>query len=469
MPDDFPTSQESLPLVPNLRNSNKNHGIHEKADEENGRGSTDTDSDNPDASVRLPPSAMSSSTIRHLVITSIFFITGIAMTSPARPNLITTAIDDPTKASYFNGFLLFLQALCSVIFAPLLGSVSDDIGRKPIFFLVFSCEFIALAIIACFPFNMAWQILAYALLSMMTCFLTIARAIVTDVSVGSQHATSNFGYLGGATSVCFLIGPAIGTVLEGVYIHASIHCGCLFILLGSIYVFFIVEETLYSLPTDAPLHPWKDTIDALRHADPNPIPRALEFLGKSTSMRWLAITYAASSVAATGVQSIIYLYVNQRLGWGPAEFTTFLCIFGFSMLVIEVGLARVVVRYFGERVAIAGALAASTAGLCIFACANNNIVFYTGLFVGVFGLVVDPAFKGILARQTTPNHQGSLQGTFSALSGIVRPLSPLFATLLFGIGDNVGIHGLSLLGLAGFSAAAIASSWVALSTSDFIK
>lgn len=471
MPNDLLGSLESLPLVSNLLGGDKDRTKYEKEDEESGGDSADTgkDDENSNDSVRLPPAAMAGSVVRHLVISCILFVIGIGVTSSVRPALIVTAIDNPTHASYFNAFLLFIQAFFSVVLAPLLGSVSDHAGRKPIYFLIFMCELLGLLLIARFPYSMTWQIPAYALLSMLTCYLTMARAIVADISVGSQHATSNFGYLGGTASVCFLVGPAIGTLIERVYDHASLHAGCLLMLLGSVYVFFVLEETLYSLPTDTPRHPWKDTVNALRHADPNPLPRAYEFISKSKSMRWLALTYAASSVAATGVQATIYLYVNQRLGWGPSEFTVFLCIFGFSVFVIEAGAARLVVRYLGERVATAGALASSTAGLCIFACATNDITFYVGLFVGVFGLIVDPAFKGILARQTTPDHQGALQGTFSALSDIMRPLSPLLANLMFSIGDRYNLSGLPLFGLALFSAAAIVFVWIALSTSDLVQ
>lgn len=415
-----------------------------------------------------PPAAIQGSVMIHLISITAFFSIGTSMTSNVRPDLVKEAAENTARAVAYSSIVLGIQAVFSVILAPMFGALSDGIGRKPVLLASHIFQFISFALIVLFPLSLGWQVPAYVLMSMTSCFMTVARALIADIAVGGQNATTNYGYLGGAFGLFFLVGPAVGGVFEHMYTTASLHVACILIALGFIYTCFFLPETNNQIHVSDPLTTIGNFWHGFCHTNPNPIPRAFEFLKKASSMRWLALTYAASSIATTGVQSIIYQYVNQRLDWGPNEFATFLTIFGFTVFVAEAGVARFAVRFFGERYSIAGALASSAAGLCIYALADSTEAFYIGLFVGAFGLIVDPVFKGILARQSTPDKQGSLHGTFSAIADIIRPLSPIVANAMFTIGTQFDFSGLPLIALALVTAVSIAFAWIALSSSDLL-
>lgn len=476
--DSFTTSHiplEHLPLLPSYP------AVSETPSEENNRHEPnkpsvhnedkDWKSNLTDNSPQIPDSTRSSSpssVILHIIVSSSIFVTGIAMTIVVRPNLILVAAGDSQTAAYYNAFIMSLQALASVVLSPMLGNVSDKVGRKPVFFLSHFGECLALLIISLFPYSLSWQVLAYTFVALTAGYYTLARAIIADVSKDSQHLTANYGYLGGAAGICFLIGPAMAAIIERHYELGSLYGGCVLTFVAAFYVYFFVNETLPTLPTETERRPWRDTIHVLRKTNPNPIPRALEFLKQSVSMRWLALTYIASSFAAGGLESIIYFYVNQRLGWGPSQFGFFLSTIGFSSFVVEAGLARLIVNFFGERVALAGGHAISTLSMCLYAFAGSDSAFYFAFAVGALGFITDPAFKGILARQATPNRQGALQGSFSALTDVVGPFRPIFANVLFSIGVAVGFIGLPFLGLAIFSALSVIFAWAAFSTDDLL-
>lgn len=128
---------------------------------------------------------------------------------------------------------------------------------------------------------------------------------------------------------------------------------------------------------------------------------------------------------------------------------------GLSLLLSQGVLAPRAVKHFGETATILAGYALSVVHYIIYANATSPFLAYFGLAVGCIGFVAEPAMKGLISRQVAPSKQGSLQGALSALATMLRPLSPLFATTIFGFGNSVGRPGLAFLAIASVASAAL--------------
>lgn len=388
------------------------------------------------------------------------------MTIPVRPQLILKASNnDASFASYFHGMVESLQSIISIFSSPLLGAVSDVIGRKPILVLSHIGELIGLLLVATFPTSLAWQLPAYLLIALTSAYFSTVNTIIADISMhpGSPStnqqvsSTTNYGRLGAMFGLCFLVGPGLGGYIEEkLYLGSSFRVACVLIVIAMVYVAMFVPETK-EMERDAVLGgemrgvgEWiRNLRDAVRNTDVNPVPRVKQLFGGNAGLTWIAVSIATGAFAQSGLYSIMILYMHVRLGWETKETGFFLSMIGLSMLISQGVLAPISVKVFGEVGTILAGYSLSAVHYWIYAVARSGGMMYVGMVVGMFSSVSGPAMKGLLARQVGKESQGSLQGSLSALNSLVGPVAPIISSGLFGYGNKIGQPGLPLLVLAG--------------------
>lgn len=401
--------------------------------------------------------------LRGLLAAVFLFVTAIAMTVPVRPRLILDAAHgDASFASYFQGAVDSLQAFVIIFSSPLFGAVSDVIGRKPIIILSHLGEFIGLFVVATFPKSLTAQFPAYILIALTNAYVTTANTIIADISHADVTTSArNYGYLGAMFGFCFLIGPTLGGVTEdSFYLASSLHVACFLILIAMIFVYFFLPETKSSNNDDQPVTPTQ-VVEAIRDTNLNPIPRVRGIFAQSEALTWIAITIAVSSLAQSGLNSIVFLYVNVRLGWGTKETGFFLSMVGLSLLISQAILAPASVHIIGEVPTILLGYSLAALHYVIYGLARSSMTMYVGLLVGMFSFIAEPAMKGVLARQVPRNVQGSLQGSVSALTAVIRPLAPILSAAFFGVGNSMGRPGLPFFVIGFISALSVACARVA--------
>lgn len=414
--------------------------------------------------------------LRKLIAAILLFITAVAMTVPVRPRLILDAAsEDTTLASTFTGVVESLQSVIAIFSSPLFGAVSDVIGRKPMLILAHLGEFIGLLIVAQFPHSLSAQFPAYLLIALTNAYVITVNTMVADVS---RHdvlsSATNYGYIGATFGLCFLIGPALGGIIEdNFYLASSFHVACVIIALAMLFVYFIVPETKQSTSLNAPPATESDAsmeqppltradtasprevMSAIRQAQLNPIPRARRIFSHNEGLTWMAIAIATSSLAQSALNSILFLYASVRLKWETKDTGYFLSMVGLSLLISQAVLAPLAVKYLGEVGTILIGYSLASVHYAIYGVARTTEMMYVGLFVGMFSFISDPAIKGLLARQVPSASQGSLQGSIAALSSIVKPFAPLLASTLFSYGSNIGMPGLPFHMMCGISAVSV--------------
>lgn len=438
-----------------------------------------------------PPPRPSRHVLYHLLVSVLLFLTAIAMTIPVRPKLILDATGDASRASYFTGLVDCLQSIISIFSSPLFGAVSDVIGRKPILTMSQTGELVALLTVARFPRNLYMQFPAYLLIALTNSYFTTTSTIIADISMQGRGAgneeeghvlsTKNFGYLGAASGFCFLVGPFLGGLVEErFYLASSFQLAGLLIALAMVYVQVFLPETKPNSPSHHEAdeefgqdelwlgHMWRRTstmvnmlYGAVRETELNPFPRARRFLGASEALTWLALAIGVSSLAHAGMNSIIFLYVNVKLGWGTKETGFFMSMVGLSLLFSQGIIAPLAVRHLGEINTILIGYALSALHFMVYALALTTKTMYIGLFIAMLSYASEPAVKGLLARQVGIDSQGGLQGSVSALSSVVRPFSPIIAGAMFGLGNSIGMPGLPFAVIAAIQAVALGLAAVA--------
>lgn len=417
------------------------------------------------------------------------------MTVPSRPKLILDAAGDVSFASYFTGFVDASTAAVEIFTSPMLGVVSDAVGRRPVLLLSQVGELCALLVIAQFHTNLASYCVAYLLIGLTGAFFTTTASILGDISVSLEDPSagaSYYGVLGATFGGCFLVGPALGGFIEDAFFEtASFHAAAILVVVSMLWTYFFVPETRIFrsagdrnesvVGTNAP-----SPSDVTRAAGPasvgpsegdgsgvqrvfhllrtvqvNPLPRIREIFSNG-ALQWLAAAVAVSSLAQGGLNSIFFLYLNTRLGWGSAETGYFLSAVGASLLISQGFLVRVAVERFGEARTIIIGYTFAVLHYLVYGVVTKSYIAYVGLAIGCISFIADPAMKGLLCRQVPPSKQGALQGALSGLTTLLRPLAPLFATTIFGYGSSTGNPGIVFAAISIVSGASLVIVLIAL-------
>jgi MFS transporter, DHA1 family, tetracycline resistance protein len=420
----------------------------------------------------LPPGAPAAPApappaLQRLLVAVALFVTGLAMTVPARPALILDAVGGSTRdASYVTGVVDAMTAGVEIFGNPVLGAVSDVVGRRPVLLLSQVGELAALLIIARFHQFVAGYFVAYLLIGLTGVFFMTVSSVLGDISVATPEdagaGARNYGALGATIGGCFLVGPGLGGLIEDrLYQTASFHAAAVLVVLSMGWMFFFVPETrtapgsvLEGETGGTAEGDWARMVGAVRRAKLNPLPKIRDIFSNG-ALQWLAAGIALSSLAQGGLNSIFFLYLNTRLGWRSAETGYFLSAVGLSLLVSQGYLVRAFVARFGENTTIVIGYSFGVLHYIVYAYVRSSWIAYFGLLLGCISFVAEPAMKGLLCRQVPPSKQGALQGALSGLTTLLRPFSPLLATTIFGYSTSLGNPGLVFFVIASLSAASL--------------
>src|ERR1700712_3144364 len=183
------------------------------------------------------------SALTFIFITMLIDITGLGIIIPVFPKLITELIHgNLSEASQWGGWLMFAYAFMQFFFSPVLGGLSDQFGRRPVILFSlfgFGIDYIFLG----FAPTFGWLFLGRTISGITGASFTAASAYIADISTNETRA-KNFGMIGAAFGLGFIIGPAIGGLLTSWGIRAPFYAAAVLTLLNWIYGYFVLPESL---------------------------------------------------------------------------------------------------------------------------------------------------------------------------------------------------------------------------------
>ena len=388
-----------------------------------------------------------------ILVTLVLDILGIALIIPILPRLIESFEGGSvTEASNTYGLLSALYSLMQFLFAPLLGSLSDRFGRRPVVLASLLGSGLDYFFLAFAP-SLGWFFLGRVVSGVTGANFAAATAYIADVSPPEKRA-ANFGLIGGAFGLGFILGPALGGLLGNVGLRVPFIVAGGLTLINWLYGWLVLPESL--APSNRRAFSWSRS---------NPV-GALLALRRYPMAFGLAGSYFLIYLAHQALPSTWVLYTSYRYHWTVGQTGLSLAIVGLMAAIVQGGLTRFIVERFGEqRTALLG-LSVSAAAYVGYGLATEGWMAYAILVFGSLGGVTGPAVQGIISRGVGPDEQGGVQGSLTSLASVAGIIGlPLGAGLFsFFVRKSAPVH---LSGASFFFSAVLTIGALALAVRSF--
>ncbi len=357
--------------------------------------------------------------IGFIFITLLIDVIGLGIIIPVIPKLIEELIHgDVSEAAKYGGWLTFAYAITQFIFAPLVGNLSDKYGRRPVLLLSlfgFSLDYLLLA----FAPTITWLFIGRIIAGITGASITTASAYIADIS-NDENRAKNFGMIGAAFGLGFIIGPVIGGLLGQYGARVPFYAAAVLCMLNFLYGYFILPE---SLPKKH-----RRGFDIKRA---NPI-GSLIHLNKYPKLIGLVLAVFILNVSSHAVQSNWSYFTMYQFQWDEKMVGISLGIVGLLVVLVQGGLIRWINPKLGNVKSIYLGMVLYTIGTFLFGFATQSWMMFVFLIPYCLAGIAGPALQAVIASQVPSNEQGEIQGTLASLisaSAIVGP--PLMAMVFY--------------------------------------
>ncbi|HTB02845.1 MAG TPA: TCR/Tet family MFS transporter [Bradyrhizobium sp.] len=356
--------------------------------------------------------------VAFIFVTILLDMFALGLILPILPKLVESFVDNDTaQAARIFGLFGTAWALMQFVFSPLLGSLSDRFGRRPVVLLSNFGLGLDYVLMALAP-SLAWLFVGRVISGITSASVSTAFAYIADVTPPEQRATM-FGKIGVAFGAGFILGPAVGGLLGGMDPRLPFWVAAGLSFANALYGLLILPE---SLPPERR--------SAFRWKSANPV-GALRLLGSDRVLAGLSLVTFLAQVAHVVLPSTFVLYATYRYGWNARTVGLTLAIVGLcSMAVQGLGIGPIVKR-LGERRALLLGLGFGAAGFFIYGAAPTGPLFWLGIPVMSLWGVAGAAAQALTTRLVTPEQQGQLQGATSSVQSVSQLVGPFLFTLTF--------------------------------------
>jgi len=347
-------------------------------------------------------------------------VMGFAIVIPVFPDLIKGLIhSDYSNASSYAAWLAVAYAGTQFLFSPLIGNLSDRFGRRPVL-LCSLLGFCADYMFQAFAPTIGWLFLGRLLAGVTGASFTTASAYIADISAPEKRA-ANFGLIGAAFGLGFIIGPFIGGMLGSIDIHYPFIAAAVLAFLNAAYGYLILPE---SLPPEnrRPLELKKI----------NPLATLMK-LSKYKAVLGLAVSLFLIYFAAQAVQSVWSFYTEYKFSWTEKMVGYSLVVVGIMYAAVQGGLTRIIIPKFGTERSIWVGLLLYSIGMALFAFATKGWMMYVILIPYCLGGIAGPALQGYMSNHVPANEQGDLQGSLTNLASLATIFGPWVMFKIFHI------------------------------------
>lgn len=364
-----------------------------------------------------------------IFVTLLIDITGFGIIIPVFPDLIKHLIHgNISQAAQWGGWLLLAYSVMQFLFAPVLGNLSDKYGRRPVLLgslFGFAIDYTFLA----FAPTIWWLFLGRIIAGITGASFTTASAYIADVSPPEKRA-QNFGIIGAAFGMGFIIGPVLGGVLGDINIKLPFLAAAGLAFVNMLYGYFVLPESL-DKSLRRPFE-WRRA---------NPI-GSLKQLKKYPSVSGLIVSLILIYLAAHAVQSTWTFFTMFRFDWTKKVVGLSLGLVGVLSGLVQGLLIRYTIPKLGQKKSIIYGLLFYTAGLFLFAFADQSWMMFAILVIYCLGGIAGPALQGLISGQIPANEQGELQGGLTSLMSVTSIIGPVMMTNLFAwfTGKSAPVH-----------------------------
>ena len=355
-----------------------------------------------------------------IFITIFIDITGLGIIIPIIPSLISELIDGSiSEAAMYSGWLMFSYATLQFLFAPILGGLSDQFGRRPVILLSlfgFGINYIVLAIAP----DIVWLFIGRIFQGIMGASLTTASAYIADISSPEKKA-QNFGLIGAAFGLGFILGPVIGGYLGQFGSRVPFYAASIFTLINLLYGFLILPESLK-----------KENRRKFNIKRANPIGTLLS-LRRYPLISGLLVCIILFNIAQHATHSTWSFFTIEKFDWDEKLVGYSLGFIGILAAIVQGGLIRIIIPKFGKVNSLYLGMSFYIIGLILFTIADESWMVFAFAIPLSLGGLCGPALQGIMTNQIPDNEQGEFQGGITSLISLTSIIGPLLMTNLFSL------------------------------------
>ncbi len=353
-----------------------------------------------------------------ILITMMIDAMGIGLIIPVMPDLLQEVRGGSLgTAALWGGILSTTFAAMQFLFGPIIGGLSDRFGRRPV--LLLSLAAMALDYLVMALAGSIWLLLAGRLIGGVTSATqATANAYMADISAGEDRA-ANFGLIGAAFGLGFVLGPLIGGLLGEWGTRAPFFAAAVLAAMNAVFGFLVLKETLPQ--ENRRTFTWKRA---------NPL-GSFRQLGALPGIGPLLLVFFIYQVAFTVYPAIWSFFGKERFGWEPSTIGLSLGLFGIMLAIVQGGLIRPILRLLGERGTVIYGHFFDVAAFIALALVTSSTLALILTPLAALAAVITPALQGIMSKAVGADAQGELQGMLTSLSALAMILSPMIMTGTF--------------------------------------
>ena len=343
---------------------------------------------------------------------------GIGLIAPVMPDLISE-INGGTlgNAAVWGGLLATSYAVMQFIFGPILGSLSDRYGRRPVLLLsllIMSLDYMVMAVA-----GSIWLLFAARIVGgIMAATQATATAFVADIS-DPKEKSANFGLLAAAFGVGFILGPIVGGLLGEFGTRAPFYAAAALGFINLAFGYFVLPETV----NDSIRRPF-----SLSRANPFGAFRAISQL---EGLRRLVLVVFIYECAFIVYPSTWAYFTKEAYGWSPGMVGVSLAMFGFGVAIVQGGIIRIALKRFGERGTIVYGMMFNLGAFILLTLIGEGWIALAFIPLTSLGAVVNPALQGLMSQRAANDQQGELQGVITSAKSMAMIISPVAMTQIF--------------------------------------
>ncbi|WP_282181554.1 TCR/Tet family MFS transporter [Aliiroseovarius marinus] len=343
---------------------------------------------------------------------------GIGIVFPIMPDLMErVGAANTADGAFWGGILMASYAAMQFLFAPVIGGISDSLGRRPVLLLALvtlAVDYVIMALAT----TLWWLLIGRVLAGIAGATYITATAYLADISKPEERA-ANFGLIGATFGIGFVMGPAIGGLVASVHITAPFWLAAGLAALNVAFGLFLLPESL------AP-----EKRRAFTKRDLNPFGSILDAFRLPGLMLPLVLIFAFE-FANMVYPTLWAFWTREVFGWGTALIGISLASYGIAVAFTQGVVMRFMLPKLGEYRTLIFSIICAIAAFVAFGLTGSVWVMFTFIIVAALADMAPPTMTAMMANMVSEDRQGLLQGVIASLGSIAAVIAPMVVTGVF--------------------------------------